>query len=198
MRKIGPGKILRSYGWVFFLLLLALGGAGEAFAQEAYFNDIIVTNNADELLLYAQLEGAFTKDTDEALFNGMPLFITYSIRLLQERGAMLMDEEISSIKINYQLNYDLTTGICQFTWEEPLKKGNRATRNLPTAMKWMKELSGIKVGDFRSLAAGQRYYILLKADIRQGAVAFPLNYFNWLFRSGTSFSTPWQRASFLK
>ncbi len=109
-----------------------------------------------------------------------------------------MDEEISYMKINYQLNYDLTTGICQFTWEEPLKKGTRATRNLPTAMKWMKELGGIKVGDFRSLAAGQRYYIMLKADIRQGAVVFPLNYLNWLFRSGTSFSTSWQRASFLK
>lgn len=176
-------------------MILVLGASG-VFAQEAYFNDIIITNNTEDLLLYANLEGAFSKEMDEALFNGTPLLITYNIRLLRERGLWL-DEEITSIRIQHQMIYDITKGLCQFAWEEPLKKGTRATRNLPTAMKWMKELSRVKITDFRSLPSDRRYYILIKADIRQGTGAFPL-YINWFFRAGTNLSTSWQRASFLK
>lgn len=197
MRKTrGPKKVLRYCG-VGLLCLFIVAWGLEVFAQEAYFNDIIVTNNTEDLLLYAVLEGAFSREADEALYNGLPLSITYNVRLLRERG-FLMDEEINSLRINYQLTYDLTAGLCQFTWEEALKKGTRATRSLPTAKKWMLELSGIKIGDFRTLPAGGRYYVMLKADIRQGTVVFPLNYLDWFFRSGANLSTSWQRASFAK
>lgn len=197
MTKTGRPKGRIGSGGVWLFLLIFAWGAPAVFAQEAYFNDIIITNNTDDLLLYAQLEGVFTREMDEALFNGIPLSITFNIRLMGERG-LWMDEEISTLRIQHLLVYDLTTGLCQFTEEEPLKKNSRATRNLPTAIKWMKELGGVKVSNFRALLSGRRYYIMIKADIRQGTVAFPLNYFSWLFRTGANVSTPWQRASFVK
>lgn len=197
MPKSKQWKGPRGFGWAWFTFLLLLWGTPAGFAQEAYFNDIIVTNNTEDLLLYATLEGPFSKEVDEALFNGIPLTVTYNIRLLRER-AVLTDEEITSLRIQHQLTYDITKGLCQFTWEEPLKKGSRATRNLPTAMKWMKELSGVKVAAFRGLPSERRYYILIKADIRQGGAGFPLNFMGWFFKTGTNLSTPWQRASFLK
>ncbi len=197
MTEAGRPKGRIGSGWVWLLLLVFTLGTSRVYAQEAYFNDIIVTNNAEDLLLYAQLEGVFTRELDEALFNGIPLSVTFNIRLMGERGLFL-DEEISNLRIQHQLAYDLTTGLCQFTVEEPLKKSSRATRNLPTAIKWTKELSGVKVTSFQSLPSGRRYYIMLKADIRQGKVVFPLNYMNWLFRTGANTSTSWQRASFVK
>ena len=54
------------------VLAIFLIGQGSVYAQEARLTNITVSNTRDDLLLYLNLEGAFSEKLKKAILSGVP------------------------------------------------------------------------------------------------------------------------------
>jgi len=52
--------------------MMFLVGHGAVFAQETSLANITVSNTRDDLLLYLNLEGAFSEKLNKEIFSGVP------------------------------------------------------------------------------------------------------------------------------
>ncbi len=59
---------------LFFILICH----GSVFAQEARLTNITVSNTRDDLLLYLNLEGAFSEKLKKAILSGVPATFFFS------------------------------------------------------------------------------------------------------------------------
>ncbi|MGD8297474.1 MAG: DUF4390 domain-containing protein, partial [Desulfobacterales bacterium] len=64
--------------------MLVLGQV-DAFAQEATLTNITVSNTRDDLLLYLNLEGAFSEKLKKAILSGVPATFSFVTKLNRVR-----------------------------------------------------------------------------------------------------------------
>ena len=74
-----------------------------AFAQEATLTNITVSNTRDDLLLYLNLEGAFTEKLKKATLTGVPATFSFLAKLNRVRN-MWLNPVIADIKLFTPLN----------------------------------------------------------------------------------------------
>ena len=121
------------FGIVFFVQNLA-------FAQDARLTNIIVTNTQDDLLVYLNVEGAFTEKMKKAILSGVPTTFSFFFSLYQVRN-LWFDKNIADIKITNTIKYDNLKE--EFTvkrsWE---KSGPQVTKSFDEAKKLMSEIDG--------------------------------------------------------
>ncbi|MBW2625907.1 MAG: DUF4390 domain-containing protein [Deltaproteobacteria bacterium] len=55
-------------------------------AAEATLSDIIVTNTQEDLLIFFDIQGSFTREMEEAILNGIPTTFTIVIKLNSQEG----------------------------------------------------------------------------------------------------------------
>lgn len=194
-RAMRRKKILRgSATLLVFLTLVTIGSS--TFAANARITDVIVTQGSDDLLVYATLENAFTKEVEESIVNGVPTTFTYHVRLMRYR-SLVPDAEVASLLVHQGVSYDLLKDEFTFIQENGVEKTTRVTKSYAQVKQWMGQIRGIKVGSRRSLEKGQIYYVLVKAEIRSLKLIFPLNYLLF-FLSFFNFDTPWARSAYFK
>lgn len=188
-------RILRSSAALLvFLILVTIGSP--TFAAEARITDVIVTQGSDDLLVYATLENAFTKEVEESIVNGVPTTFTYHLRLMRYR-SLVPDAEIASFQVRQGVSYDLLKDEFAFVHDNGKEKTTRITKSYAQVKRWMSEVRGIKIGSRQGLEKDEVYYVLVKAEIRSLKLIFPLNYLLF-FLSFFNFDTPWTRSSYFK
>ncbi|MBI5167062.1 MAG: DUF4390 domain-containing protein [candidate division NC10 bacterium] len=187
---------------IMLLLAVSLGTAAlfaaqdPAEAKEARITDIIVTHNSGNLLVYATLVGAFTKEVEESMVSGTPTTFTYHLRLMKS-GSFWRDQEVTSLTVRQTVTYELLQDEFRFERGGGADRLSRSTKSFQEVKKWMGGLEGIKVVPYQALGKEELYYIQIRAEIRSIELAFPLNYLLF-FVSFFNFDTPWADSPYFR
>jgi len=161
-------------------------------AIEPKIADILVTNNRENVLLYARLVNGFKPEMEMAILAGIPAVFTLELAVYQER-SVVWDKKITSHEIKRTMKYDnLKKTFSVYT------NGNSQPvifSDLESAQKAMADFNGIVAVPLSSLTKGENYYMLFK--IKMDKVRLPLRMeYVFLFVSYWDFETGWNRQNF--
>ncbi len=161
-------------------------------AREAKITDILVTNNTENVLLYARLVDCFTKDMDTAILAGVPTTFTVVLDLYRERPYW-WDEKISRKLIKNTVRYDSV----KKTFAVSSTEGVMAVfDDFESAKRAMTDLSGVAVVPLNNMKKNETFYVMIKAELDK--VRLPLHMENILyFVSLWDFETAWYRQRFM-
>lgn len=165
-----------------------------AFAQEATLTHIIVTNTRDDLLVYLNVEGAFSDKINEAILSGVPVSFSFFINLDRTRDLWI-DKEITEIRVIHRIKYDSLKK--EFTIRRSWENGKPlVTQSFEEAQKLMAEVDSLKVVPLSSLEKGRQYQIRAKAELSKFTLPFYLHYV-FFFMSFWDFETDWYTIDFI-
>jgi hypothetical protein len=180
----------------FFIPILILTAAfpGWAFGQEAALTNIIVTNTRDDLLVYLNVEGAFTEEMKEAILSGVPATFSFLIRLYMARNFWL-DKEMADLEVTHTIKYDNLKKEFEVrrSWE---KDRSRTTKSFAEARKWMSEIDSLSIVALSELRKDTQYQLRLKAELSEVTLPFYLHYVLF-FVSLWDFETDWYTIDFI-
>ncbi|MFH2219580.1 MAG: DUF4390 domain-containing protein [Pseudomonadota bacterium] len=145
-----------------------------AYAQEPKLTNIIVTNTRDDLLIYLNVEGAFTEKMKSAVLSGVPTTFSFFITLYISRN-LWADKEIADIKVTHAIKYDTLKKefVVSRSWgnDEP-----SATQSFEEAQQLMTQIDSLKVAPLSLLEKGRPYQIRAKAELSKVTLPFYLHY----------------------
>ena len=182
---------------IFFLNITALAvilflGSINTYAADPFITDILITNDAQNVLLYARLVNGFKSEMETAIFAGIPTVFTMRVEVYQER-PLLWDKKISAKESKRTLKYDnlkKTFNIYYSGQSDPV-----VFPDLESAKKAMSDFNGIIAAPLSSLVKGGNYYVLV--TIKMDKVKLPLRMeYVFFFVSFWDFETPWYRQNF--
>ena len=180
---------------IFILLFVAffcLGVSTQGQAIEPAINDIIITNNKENVLLYARLVNGFKTKMESSILAGAPAVFTLLLEVYQVR-PVFWDKKITSYEIKRTIKYDnIKKTFSIFT------TGNEAPVIFPdfeSAQKAMADLSGIAIAPLPKLVKGNSYYLKMKVKIDKVRLPLHMEYV-FLFVSFWDFETAWYKQSF--
>ena len=163
-------------------------------AAEATLSNIIVTNTQEDLLVFFDIEGCFTREMEEAILNGIPTTFTIVIKLYRTRTAWL-DASIASITLEHTIKYDSLKNEFRVTRSE---EGNTALvfKDFEAAKKAMAEIRNIRVVPLRELQNRGKYQLRVKAELDKVRLPLYLHYVLF-FVSLWDFETDWYTVDFI-
>ena len=189
-------KVKKDYYGIILISLFVIFGFMElpmqAQALEPKMADILITNNTENVLLYARLVNGFKPDIELAILAGITATFTLQLEVYQVR-SFVWDKKITSYEIKRTIKYD------------NLKKTFRVYTNgntqsvifsdFESAQKSMADFNGIIAVPLASLVRGKNYYLLIK--VKMDKVRLPLNMeYVFFFVSFWDFETAWERQNF--
>ncbi len=181
------------YKKVCFIILTIFLLHDFALAKDARLTNIIVTKPGDELLLYLNVEGAFTKEVQEAILSGVPTTFSFFINLTQPR-KLWFNKKISDLKVDTSVKYSSLKKefVVTRSWEvqKPL-----TTQSLKEARTMMEKIAGLKIIKLSKLEKGQHYQIKAKAKLSKITLPFYLHNI-FFFVSLWDFETDWDTIKF--
>jgi hypothetical protein len=162
-----------------------------AVAQEISFTDILVTNNAGQILVYARATSCFTKKVEAAILAGVPTTLVFYLDLYRERPYW-WDQRLSRAVIKHTIKYDNVAK--NFHISSTNGQQEAATfPNLENAKRVMTDLNGLAVYPVKALAKDESYYLKMKATRKdQPSVPFNLEYFSFFSALQDYFGMGWQ------
>ena len=165
-----------------------------AFAQEATLTNITVSNTRDDLLLYLNLEGAFSDKLKKAILSGVPATFSFLAKLDRVRN-MWINPVIADIKVIHTIKFDNLKKefIVRRSWRnnEP-----EVTKSFSEAQKWMTEVNSLKIIPLGQLTKGQQYQLRTKAEVIKQTLPFYLHYVLF-FISLWDIETDWYSIDFI-
>ena len=188
-----PGRrFLKAAFALFLMLTLVLPAKGAA--QEAALTNIIVTNTRDNLLVYMNVEGAFTAEMKEAILSGVPATFSFFIHLYMARKFWL-DKEIADLEVTHTIKYDNLKKEFEVrrSWEQDNPK---TTKSFTEARKWMTEIDSLSIISLNRLEKGVQYQLRAKAELSEYTLPFYLHYVLF-FVSLWDFETDWYTIDFI-
>jgi hypothetical protein len=172
---------------IVLIFLLITGLSAEVQAIEPRISDIIITNNAENVLLYARLVNGFKTEMESAILAGVPSIFTLQIEVYQPR-SLIWDKKIVSREIKRIIKYDnLKKTFSIFT------NGNPEPAVFPdfeSAQKAMADFGGIIITPLPTLIKGERYYLKMKIKIDKVRLPLHMEYILF-FVSYWDFETDW-------
>jgi hypothetical protein len=178
---------------VIFFLCLLLTFPVSPQAAEATLSDIIVTNTQDDLLVFFDIEGCFTREMEEAILNGIPTTFTIYIRLYRAR-TLWLDASISDIKLEHTIKYDSLKNEFRVTRSED-DRIELILKKFAAAKEAMAEIKNIKVVPLRELRKDAKYQLRVKAELEKVRLPLYLHYVLF-FVSLWDFETDWYTVDF--
>ena len=173
---------------------MCLIGQESAIAQEARLTNITVSNTRDYLLLYLNLEGAFSEKLNKAILSGVPAKFLFLAELNKVRN-MWIDREVADITVTHAIKYDNLKKefIVRRSWKnnEP-----EVTKSFNEAQKWMTEVNSLKIIPLGQLEKGQQYQLRIKAEVSKQTLPFYLHYVLF-FISLWDIETDWYTIDFI-
>ncbi len=158
-----------------------------AWAQEAKFADLLITNNAGQISVYARVTDCFTPGMEAAILAGVPITFTFFFDLYQERSYW-WDKKITRRVLKQTLKYDNVKKI--FFLTSTNSREAAAFQNLESAKRAIADLNGVTVFPVNDLQNDQSYYLKMKAKLDE--FRLPLRMENLLFYvSAWDFETNW-------
>ena len=188
--------VKKNVGRLFFIFLFVLlEGVSipiQGQAVEPTINDIIITNNKENVLLYARVVNGFKTETESAILAGAPTVFTLLLEVYQDR-SFIWDKKITSYEIKRIIKYDnIKKTFNIFT------NGNEAPAVFPdfeSAQKATADLNGIIVAPLAKLVKGNSYYLRMKVKIDKVRLPLHMEYL-FLFVSFWDFETAWYEQRF--
>ncbi len=176
------------------LLCVVLFLPSFSFATDAKLTEIEVSNNRDDLLLFLKVDGAFNKELNEAVLNGIPATFSFFITL-EESRTLWPDKIITELTITHELKYNNLKKqfIVKRSWEDskPL-----TTESFEDAKKLMSEIKSLKLVSLKKMTKGATYQVNAKAELDRVELPFFLNYILF-FASLWDFETDWASFEFI-
>ena len=165
-----------------------------AYSQEATLTNITVSNTRDDLLLYLNLEGAFSAKLKKAILSGVPATFSFVTKLNRVRN-MWINPVIADITVIHTIKYDNLKKefIVKRSWRnnEP-----EVTKSFSEAQKWMTEVNSLKIIPLGQLKKGQQYQLRTKAEVSKQTLPFYLHYVLF-FISLWDIDTDWYSIDFI-
>ena len=178
---------------IFLLVFFSFMGLPmQAQAIEPKITDILITNNTENVLLYARLVNGFKTEMESAILAGVPTIFTLQIEVYQVR-SYVWDKKMISHEIKRTIKYDnLKKTFSIYT------NGNTEPVVFPdfeSAQKAMADFNEIIGAPLASLVKGNNYYLMMKVKIDK--VRLPLHMEHvFFFVSFWDFETAWYRQNF--
>ncbi len=167
-----------------------------ATAQEAKFADLLVTNNAGFISVYARITNCFTPRMEAVIMAGVPTTFTFFFDLYEHR-PFWWDRQMIRRIVKHTLKYDNVKKIFYLTSTNG--KESAAFQTIENAKSAMADLNGVLVFPVGALAKDESYYLKMKAELDR--VRLPLR-MEYLFFSlpAWDFETGWyaQKITFQK
>jgi hypothetical protein len=169
-------------------------GRGSVLAQEASLTNITVSNTRDDLLLYLNLEGAFSEKLKKAILSGVPASFSFLAKLNRVRDIWL-DQVIADITVSHTIKYDNLKKefIVRRSWRN---NELEVTKSFIEAQKWMSEVNSLKIIPLGQLEKGQQYQLRTKAEVSKQTLPFYLHYVLF-FISIWDIETDWYTIDFI-
>ena len=147
--------------------------------QRPILHELVLTPTDQEVLLHLSLKGGFHQELLEAIESGMPITITYYMRLYRKRG-LWFDEEVLAKSIKHIVKYDTLKKQYRVSEINGLFSSLKVTRDEPTMMQWMSAIEGQPLIPFYLLQPGEEYYVKAMADLKTVQSPFPLSHIPFL------------------
>ena len=163
-------------------------------AAEATLSDIIVTNTQEDLLVFFDIKGCFTREMEEAILNGIPTTFTIVIKLYRTRTAWL-DASIASITLEHTIKYDSLKNEFRVTRSED-DSTELVVKDFDAAKKAMAEIRNIGVVPLKELQERGKYQLRVKAELEKVRLPLYLHYVLF-FVSLWDFETDWYTVDFI-
>ena len=163
-------------------------------AAEATLSNIIVTNTQEDLLVFFDIEGCFTREMEEAILNGIPTTFTIVIKLYRTRTAWL-DASIASITLEHTIKYDSLKNEFRVTRSEA-DRTELVVKDFEAAKKAMAEIRNIRVVPLKELQDRGKYQLRVKAELEKVRLPLYLHYVLF-FVSLWDFETDWYTVDFI-
>jgi hypothetical protein len=186
-------RVKKDLGTLFFIFLfifLAFPTPGAAI--QPTLSDIIITNNKQNVLLYARVVNGFKTEMESTILAGVPAVFTLHLEVYRAR-SVLWDKKIASYEIKRLIKYDNLKRTFSI-WTN----GNEKPAVFPdfdSAQRAMADLSGIVIVPLQRLVRGNNYYLKVKVKIDK--VRLPLHMENvFFFVSFWDFETVWYERRF--
>ncbi len=145
-----------------------------AFAQDAWLTNIIVTNTRDDLLVYLNVEGAFTENMEKAILSGVPTTFSFFISLYKSRN-LWFDKKIADVKATHTIKYNNLKK--EFVVKRSWESGEPAvTQSFEEAQRLMAEIDSLKIVSLSELEKGRHYQIRAEAELSKVTLPFYLHY----------------------
>lgn len=161
--------------------------------DEPKIMDLIITNNEQNVLLYARLVQGFKADMESAIMAGVPKEFVLHVKVYEER-TRIWDKKISSRKIRRTIQYDNLKEMFIITM-----KGNPEPvvfSDLQEAKKSMEDFDGIIITPITTLETNKNYY--LKVKVVMDKFSMPLGLERMLFFvSYYDHATDWYKQKFI-
>ena len=174
--------------------MMFLVGHGAVLAQETSLANITVSNTRDDLLLYLNLEGAFSEDLKKEILSGVPAAFSFLAKLNSVRN-MWLDRAIADITVTHTIKYDNLKKefVVRRSWRnfEP-----EVTKSFAEAQKWMTEVNSLKIIPLGQLEKGQQYQLRTKAEVSKQTLPYYLHYVLF-FVSFWDIETDWYTIDFI-
>jgi hypothetical protein len=174
-----------------FLLFGSLSLPSQTYALEPKIRDVLITNDAENVLLYARLVNGFKPDMELAVLAGIPTTFTMWIEVYEER-SLLWDKIIKKKQIKRTIKYDNL----KKTFNLIINKTDPVIfTDFESAQKAMSDFNGIVAVPMSSLVKSRSYYAMIK--IKMDKVRLPLHMeYVFSFVSLWDFETSWYRQNF--
>jgi predicted nucleic acid-binding protein len=186
-------KRIRIFRTIILVLVLFASLSCKAKMDEPKIMDLIITNNEQNVLLYARLLQGFKADMESAIMAGVPKEFIIHVKVYEERARM-WDKKISSRKIRRTIQYDNLKEIYSV-----ITNGNPepvAFADLQDAQKAMEDFDGIIITPITALETNKNYY--LKVKIVMEKFTLPLSLERMLFFvSYLDHATDWYKQKFI-
>jgi hypothetical protein len=192
MKKISPGFRNLSLIVLLFAALSQFSLPQPAQAIEPKITDIVISNNAENVLLYAHLVNGFKTEMESAILAGVPTVFTFELEVYQVR-SYIWNKKITSFEVKRIIKYDnlkKTFSIITIGNPEPV-----IFPDFDSAQKAMADYNGIIIVPLKALSKGNNYYLKMKVKIDK--VRLPLHMEAiFLFVSLWDFETSWYQQNF--
>jgi hypothetical protein len=181
------------YGVLIFLLVIVfIGFPANTHAMEPKITDVLITNDLENVLLYARLVNGFKPEMERGVLAGIPAIFTIYLDVYQE-NSLLWDKKITGKEIKRTMKYDnlkktfsvLTNG----------KTDPAVFTDFESAQKAMTDFNGMIAVPLSSLVKGKNYYAMIK--VKMDKVRLPLHMeYVLFFVSLWDFETSWYQQRF--
>jgi hypothetical protein len=177
---------------IFLLLIVFIGLPVKVHAIEPKITDVLITNDLENVLLYARLVNGFKPDMELAILAGIPAVFNIYLEVFQER-PLLWDKKITGKEIKRTMKYDnlkKTFSIITNGKTEPV-----IFSDFESAQKAMMDFNGMIAVPLSSLVKGNNYYAMIK--VKMDKVRLPLHMeYVFFFISLWDFETSWYQQRF--
>jgi hypothetical protein len=185
--------LLLHYGGILFLSLVLCVSPAWTQPQRLIMHELALTQSDHEVLLYIHLQGGFHPELLEAIESGIPIAVTFYMKLYRKRG-LWFDEEVMSKTIQHLVKYETLKKQYRVSKINGLFSSIKVTKDEPTMVRWMSEIEDQPLIPFHLLQSGEEYYVKAMADLKAVESPSPLSHIPFL-ASLWDTGTPWTASS---